>query len=187
MNLKRMRVAALLGVATSLLVIVAGSLAAVTTDIPQHVVAEEWAAAIRVGDQRDACELQAVGDVTGQSCATLPVEAPPRKCPKPGPDAKPNYRKSELRTAAEQVGEFTAESPTRGFIKIYAQIKAKKLWGSLGLELDASGSWRVNYFRYADETFAPAGTAYQSEAWRKLWVGSMCRTSHPQWEQNGVR
>jgi hypothetical protein len=183
MHLRRLSLAALVG-AASLLVVSASGVEAVTpAETPQRIVSQQWVGAIGRGDQRSACELQTIQEVTGRSCAALPSEASPPKCPKAGPGAKPNYRKSEVRTAAEQVGEFTVDSPTRGFVKVYAQVKAKKLWGALGLEQDASGSWRVTYLRYAGETFVPAGTSYQSEAWHKLWLGSQCPTNHPQWEK----
>jgi hypothetical protein len=148
---------------------------------PQGAVAERWAADMAGGDLSDACEIQAQR-IPAQACAWLPSHSKPAACPAAFPGAKSPYRKSEVRSPAEQVGEFTAESPTRGFIRIKAEVIAEKLWGSLGLEL-VEGSWRTTYLRFGGETFAPAGTALQSEAWHKLWVSDWCPTNHPQWEK----
>jgi hypothetical protein len=148
---------------------------------PQRVVSEQWVSDIGRRDQRGACELQTVQEVNGQPCTALWSRGW-MSCPASGEGGKPPYRKSEIRTAAEQVGEFTEETSTRGFIRIRAQVKAKRLWGVLGLE-QAEGVWRTTYLRYGNETFAPAGTSYQSEAWHKLWVSNWCPTNHPRWEK----
>ena len=153
---------------------------------PQRFVSEQWVRDIGKRNQRDACELQTVQEVTGRQCAALPTSEPVH-CPAIREGAKPPYRKSEIRTVSEQVGEFTEESATRGFTRINAQVKARKIWAALGLEQAVSGEWLVTYLRYAGETFAPAGTSFQSEAWHKLWVSNWCPTNHPQWEKKGAR
>lgn len=149
---------------------------------PQRVVGEQWVRDIGNRNQLAACELQTVREVSGRPCGTLPVNESVN-CPFSSEGAKPPYRKSEIRTVGEQVGGFTEEGATRGFIRINAQVKAKKVWGVLGLERAASGAWLVTYLRYAGETFAPAGTSFQSEAWHKLWVSNWCPTNHPHYEK----
>jgi hypothetical protein len=187
MHLKQLGVVVFSGVVACLVAISAGGVAAAFASnpigTPQRVVSEQWVAAIGKGDQQGACELQTAQVVGAQLCAALPSSPKPAACPKAGPNAKPPYRKSEIRTAAEQVGKYTAENFSRGFVRINAQVKAKRLWGALGLEQDASGAWRVTYLRYAGETFAPAGTTYQSEAWHKLFISNWCPTEHPHWEE----
>jgi hypothetical protein len=151
---------------------------------PQRVVSEQWVRDIGNRNQRAACELQTVPEVTGRPCDVLPINESVN-CPAIFEGAKPPYRNSELRTVTEQVGKFIGEGSTRGFIRINAQAKAKKAWGALGLEQAASGAWLVTYLRYAGETFAPAGTSFQSEAWHQLWVSNWCPTNHPRWEKKG--
>jgi hypothetical protein len=177
-------VAVLTGVVAVLLMISGSGLAAAPAATPQRNVSEQWVAAITRGDQRSACELQSISEVAGRSCASLPSKAAPAKCPKAGPGAKPNYRKSEIRTTAEQVGAFTEENPTQGFVRIYSQVKSRKGWGALGLE-QIAGSWKTTYLRFGGQSYAPAGTSYEGEAWEKLWLGraSQCPTLHPQWEK----
>jgi hypothetical protein len=147
---------------------------------PQRVAAEEWVGHMNTRNLRATCELEAIGQGPGQPCAGLPTQEP-SNCPVAGPGAKPPYRRSEIRTAAEQVGDFTEESLTRGYFRLNAQVKARGLWGALGLEV-MDGAWRITYLRYATETFAPAFSSYQSEGWHKLWVSNWCPTNRPQWK-----
>jgi hypothetical protein len=147
---------------------------------PQRAVAEQWVAYTGAGDQRGACELEAVQNPS-IPCSILQSSVSV-ECPLIRAGAKPPYRKSEVRTAAEQVGRFTAESLTRGFVKVYAEVKAKKLWGTLGLEQTAPGSWGVTYLRFGGETIVPAWTTYRSLAWPRLWVSNWCPTDHPRYE-----
>lgn len=158
---------------------------AASPQTPQRAVGEQWVRDIGSRDQRGACELQTVKEVGGQPCGVLP-SSESVNCPAVFEGAKPPYRKSEIRTVAEQVGAFTEETAGRGFFKIYAQVKAKKLWGTLGVEQVPSGAWFVTYLRFAGETFAPAGISFQSEAWHKLWVSNWCPTNHPKWERNAA-
>jgi hypothetical protein len=147
----------------------------------QRTVGGEWARYIGEGNQRAACEMQTLKDIKGMPCGELPT-LHTLKCPAVRIGAKPPYRKSEIRTVSEQVGEFTEESPTRGFVVINAQVKASKMRGALGLE-QVEGVWRVVYLRHGSETFVPAGEIYGSEAWHKLWVSDWCPVAHPQWEK----
>jgi hypothetical protein len=149
---------------------------------PQRVVSEQWVGDIGNRNQRGACELQTVQEVNGRPCGALPTTESVN-CPAIHEGWKPRFRKSEIRTVAEQVGAFTEESATRGFIRINAQVKAKKFWGVLGLEQTPSGIWGTTYLRFAGETYAPAGASYQSEAWHKLWISNRCPTNHPRWEK----
>jgi hypothetical protein len=156
--------------------------------LPQRVAAEEWVAYIDVGNLRAACELQTEAQAkgtgaVGEPCGSLPTSTPPPRCPKYSAGAKLPYRKSEIRTVAEQVGEFTEESPTRGFVRINAQVKASGAWGAVGLE-QVAGVWRITYFRYADVVVAPAGNVYETwPFYHQLWVSNQCPTDHPRWEQ----
>jgi hypothetical protein len=99
---------------------------------PQRAVAEQWVMDVGGGDLRGACELQAGQESAGRQCATLISSAKPPACPKAGPGAKPPYRKGEIRTVGERVGEFAQESATRGFVRIDAQVRAKGSWAGLG-------------------------------------------------------
>jgi hypothetical protein len=155
---------------------------------PQRQVAQEWISYMNDRNLRGACEMQTEGQAKGLSavgepCGALPTSGKRPACPKASPGAKPPYRKSEIRAAAEQIGEYTEESATRGFVRIDAQVKASKAWGTLGLE-QIAGSWRITYLRYGGETFAPAGNVFQtSPAFNKLWISNWCLTNHPRWEK----
>lgn len=148
---------------------------------PQRLVAEEWVHDMNTPNQRGACELQTIKVAMGQPCATLPTQHH-AKCPRFQAGAKPPYRKSEIRTVSEQVGEYTEEGPIRGFVRVNAKVKAKQLWGALGLE-QVEGIWGVTYLRYGAETFVPPGDSYMSEGWHELWISDWCSTNHPRWEQ----
>jgi hypothetical protein len=144
---------------------------------PRRSIGETWVGYMNARNLRAACELQtaitAKGlSAVGELCSALPTQVV-QHCPKARLGAKPPYRKSEIRTVAEQVGEYAEESPTRGFVRINAQVKAGKQWGTLGLELVA-GAWRVTYLRQGVVTFPIAGDSFQSEAWRKLWIDNWC-------------
>lgn len=147
----------------------------------QRVAAEQWVGHVNGREQRASCELQTQKEALGQPCGKLPTVLT-QKCPKAVTGAKRPYRKSEIRTIEEQVGEYTSESPTRGFVTIAAQLKASKQKGVLGLE-QVGSAWLVTYLRYGSETVVPAGNVFQSQAWQKLWITNMCPVAHPQWEK----
>jgi hypothetical protein len=185
MRLKRLSLLASFLAAFSALLFSVGSSATgspAPAQTPQRTVSEQWVAFIGEGDLRGACEIQAAQVSAGQACETLPLHSPPSNCPLIRAGATPRYRKSEIRTTGEQVGNFTEETPTRGFIRVNAQVKAKKLWGVLGLEQIAR-VWRTTYLRYGGETFVPAWATYQSEAWHKLWISNWCPTKHPRYQK----
>lgn len=153
---------------------------------PQRSVAEGWVGDFNVRNLRAACELQSVGQARGESgfeepCEMLPTQIP-HNCPIHHAGAKPPYRKSEIRSVAEQVGRYVEETNSRGFILINAQVKANGQKGVLGIEL-SNGSWRVTYFRYGSEILMPAGNVYQgTPGYQKLWVSRWCLTDHPHWQ-----
>ncbi|GEM_PF-4926352 len=179
----RLSIAAISIVCCALMGAAANAATTSTTSVsPQRSVAENWVRYMNKGDERAACELQTAKDAAGYSCDKLPTVRF-QHCPKAQAGAKPPYRQSEVRSVAEQVGEYTEESATRGFVVINAQVKSSKQRGALGLE-QVAGAWQVTYLRQGSETFAPAGNAYQGKAWRKLWVSNWCPTNRPQWEKN---
>lgn len=156
---------------------------------PQRQVAQAWVTDMDHQDLRAACEMQTEGQAKGLSavgepCGSLPTSGKPPACPAYHAGSKPRYRKSEIRTAAEQVGEFTEEIPTRGFVRINAQVKARKAWGTLGLE-QVAGVWRITYLRYGEQVVFPAGNVFQTwPSYDKLWITNWCPTDHPKWEKN---
>ncbi len=137
---------------------------------PQRNVARQWVLAIDKGNQRAACELQAVPSVGGRPCAELPTGQILR-CPKGASVKAP--KKSELRTVTEQVGSETAEDSSHAFFALHGQRVGSKAQGALGLE-SQGGSWRVVYLRQGATTFAPAGTVWMSPSWRELWYPPTC-------------
>jgi hypothetical protein len=121
-------------------------------------------------------------DLLHERYGALPTEIP-SNCPLARRGAKPPYRKSEIRTTSERIGEYTEEGPSRGFVRLNAEAKASRQWGALGLE-QVDGAWRITYLRYGDETLMPAGNVFQSwPPYYKLWVGSWCLTNHPRYEE----
>lgn len=163
----------------------AAALAANSTTQPapssQRQVAEQWVGRVAKMEQRGACELQTKKEALGQPCGNLPGVIHP-KCPKAPIGSKPPYRKSELRAPNEQVGKYTEESASRGFVVIKSQLKASKQTGVLGLE-QGGGGWEVTYLRYGSEIIVPAGNVFLAEALHKLWVTNKCPVAHPHWEK----
>lgn len=137
---------------------------------PQRDLAEEWVRHINSGDQRDACALQAVGEVNGRPCSELPTRQV-LHCPKNSVVRKP--KPSDVLRAYEQVGSVTEEAEGRAFAVLRSQRKKSRVRGALGLEL-RDGRWQVTYLRQGDKTYAPAGDVWMTDAWRKLWYPPRC-------------
>jgi hypothetical protein len=179
-----------LAACSALIVTVASAAAPPPTSSPQRTTAEAWVGLMNVKNLRAACELQVEGQAKGDSavgepCGALPTEIH-SNCPLARRGAKPPYRRSEIRAVSERIGEYTEEGPSRGFVRLKAEVKASKQWGALGLE-QVGGAWRVTYLRYGSETLMPAGNVYQAwPPYYKLWVGNWCLTNHPRYE-NAMR
>ncbi len=130
-----------------------------------RIVAEEWVREVGGGDEAGVCLLEP----TGPECSVLPTSEPPLSCPR----GEKVGRRKPFRTTTEQIGEITEEAPGRVYAVVFPQKKGSKARGALGLELQ-SGSWVVTYLRQGPETFVPAGSVWNSEAWPKLWIPRTC-------------